>query len=173
MSETDEISTSGEAASAFKNTVNQLMTGIGPIVQRIDKGNGKMPDVSTLLAGATSGNGLSDLFEKNLSPSQKLLLAQAWAKAMDAEIIIRRFIKSTKSRWTAFQDGNEKVQEAALLEIIDGLDMPRGGAQFLKQLYDKKSVLTEKERTSLMEYFKAFIDYAMMYEELKKEEGHR
>lgn len=166
----DDISTSAEAASAFKTTVNQLMTGLGPIVQRNDKSGWKVPDLSAILSSANSSGGITTIFEKNLSPTQKLVFAQAWAKAMDEHIILARFIKSTKSNWDAIEAGSEKDQEVALLKIVDGLDVPGNGAQFLRQLYEKKAVLTVPEKKAIVEYFKTCIYYAQMYEEFKSEE---
>src|SRR5665647_1628172 len=103
----DDISTSAEAAVAFKLTVNQLMEGIGPIVKRNDKGGSKIPDIGAILSGASSGAGITTIFEKNLGPSHKLLFAQAWAKAMDEQMVLNRFIKSTKSKWAAIEQGSD------------------------------------------------------------------
>jgi hypothetical protein len=169
----DEISTSDEAAVAFKTTVNQLMTGLGPIVQRHDKSGWKVPDIGAMLASANSGSGITAIFEKNLSPSQKFFFAQAWAKAMDEHLILGRFIKSTKPNWIAIEAGTEHDQEVALLKIVDGLEVPGNGSQFLRQLYDKKSILTDKEKKAIVEYFKTCIYYAQMYEEFKDEEASK
>jgi len=168
----DDIATSAEACREFKNTVNQLMVGLTPIIQRYDKG-AKSPNLKTLISTASTTGGITKLFEQGLTPSQKLLFAQAWAKAMDEKVVMEKFIKSTSREWANIEGGTEAQQERALLKIVEGLEVPSNGAQFLHQLYEKKDLLTAKEKSAIIEYFKACIYYAQMYQELMLEERAR
>lgn len=173
----DEISSSNEAAQAFKQTVNQLMDGLRPIVTRHDKNGWKVPDISSLIKSATGGaNGglsITKIFDDGLTPTQKFLFAQAWAKTMDEKMVLAKFIKDTKKQWSAIEDGSERDQEEATLRIVDGMSIPGNGAQFLRVLYDKKELLTKPEKSAVLEYFKTLIYYSQMYEELKADENKK
>jgi hypothetical protein len=173
MSDDKEIETSQEAAVEFKRLVNELMKGLKPIVARYDKRGWEIPDISSLLKSATSSgsSSITKIFEDGLTPTQKFVFAQAWAQAMDAQAILPKFIKSTKQYWTPIEDGTEQEQEQALLQIVQGLDIPGNGAQFLNVLYHKKELLTASEKKAVISFFQSLTYYAHMYDELKAEEG--
>jgi len=170
----DEILTSRDAALAFKDTVNDLMKGLYPIIQKHDKSGLKVPDFSTILKSASSGGAsITKIFDEGLTPTTKFLFAQAWAKSMDEKFVLEKFVKSTKPQWSVIENGKESEQEAATLKVVDALDIPSGGAKFLQVLYEKKNLLNAGEKKAVLEYFKTCIYYAQIYEELKGEEAKK
>lgn len=170
----DDIQNAHEAALAFKETAIALMKGLRPIVARHDKsGGGGAADFSAMFKAAKSADPMATLLQEGLSPSTKFGFAQAWANSMDAEVAVRKFIKSSKAYWSAIESGDPQKEDRAVTHIIDGLDVPGNGAQFLKALYDKKELLSEKEKLAIIDFFKNFIEYARIYEELRKEEARK
>ena len=165
-----DLASSVDAAGAFKDTVNELMTGLHPIIRRYDPNGWTMPDTRSLLNSATSGGGLTKIFENGLTPTVKFLFAQAWAKNMTAVPVMEQFIGSTKQYWKHIESGTEKQQESALLSIIDGLNIPGKSAHFLRSVYEKKDLLSPKERVAIVEYFKTCCYYGQIYEEFKADE---
>ena len=165
----DELKTSNDAALAFKDDVNTLMTGLQPIVHRYDPKGAGIPNLTAMLSGAGGAGGLMKVFEQSLTPTQKFTFVQAWARSMDARVVIEQFIGSTGAHWTSIESGNE----AALLSVIDGLSIPGSAANFLRSLYEKKDLLTAKERGVILEYVKNFCYYGQLYEQMKTEEKGR
>ena len=165
-----ELESSQDAAQAFKDTVNELMTGLHPIIRRYDPNGWSMPDLKTLMNSAASGGGLGKIFEEGLTPTQKFLFAQAWASNMAATTVMEQFIASTKQNWKKIETGTEKQQETALLSIIDGLNIPGSSANFLRSVYEKKDLLSAKERAAIVEYFKTCCYYGQIYEDFKADE---
>jgi hypothetical protein len=166
----NELCNSQDAAGAFKDTVNELMTGLHPIIRRYDPNGWNMPDIRTLMNSATSGGGLTKIFENGLTPTQKFLFAQAWAKNMTPVAVMEQFIASTKPHWKRIESADEKEQGKALLSIIDGLNIPGSAANFLRSVYEKKDLLSPKERAAIVEYFKTCCYYGQIYEEFKADE---
>ena len=169
------LCTPKDAADAFKDTVNDLMKGLQPIILRYDPKGWAMPDARTLLASASSGGGLTKIFENGLTPTVKFLFVQAWAKNMSSVPVMEQFIKNTKSQWELIESSTEKEQEKALLSIITGLDIPgKSGdgkpTDFLLSLYQKKDLLSSRERNAILEYFKTCCYYGESYEYLKRKE---
>lgn len=165
-----DLSSSKDASQAFKDTVNELMTGLQPIIRRYDPNGWNMPDIRTLMSAAGSGGGLSKIFENGLTPTQKFLFARAWSENMTAITVLEQFITSTKVHWKKIENGTPKEQEQALLSIIDGLNVPGSAATFLRGVYEKKDLLTVKERAAIVEYFKTCCYYGQIYEEFKADE---
>jgi hypothetical protein len=165
-----DLVNSKDAANAFKDTVVELMTGLQPIIRRYDPNGWSMPDVKTLLNSAGSGGGLSKIFDEGLTPTVKFIFCQAWAKGMNAPTVMEQFIASTKQHWKRIETGTEKQQEQALLSIIDGLNIPGSASSFLRSLYEKKDLLSPKERAAIVEYFKTCCYYGEVYEEFKADE---
>jgi len=165
-----DLVTSQDAAAAFKDTVNELFTGLQPIIRRYDPKGWAMPDARTLLSAASGGGGLTKIFDDGLSPTVKYLFVQAWSKNMAAVTVMEQFIGSTKQHWGRIEKGTEAEQEKALLSIIDGLNIPGSAATFLRSVYEKKDLLSTKERAAIVEYFKTCCYYGQIYEEFKADE---
>lgn len=163
----DDISSPQEAAKAFKETIISLMSGLMPIIKKHNKSGWDFPNIGTLLKSATSADSsITKIFDSGLTPVQKFMFAQAWASSMDEIFVIKKFIKSSSAQWEDLNSSNQSKQETALLNIVEGLDIPNNGAQFLKDMYDKKDLLTDKEKKGIIEYIQACVYYAQMYQEL-------
>lgn len=163
-----EISTALEAAREFSLTINQLMSGLLPIIKRNSPTGWELPNISSLLKSA-SNNSITEIFDNGLTAPQKFMLAQAWAKAMDPCYVINKFIDSTSKYWDQLDSEDQSVQEKAIFSVIEGLDIPHNGSDFLKSLYDKKNLLSDKEKKVILNYFQACAYYGKMYQSLVEE----